>query len=82
MKNLLRISALAGALAVAATHPAPAQSCDALVTCFDYLPKHGYPDPSWQYSHQCCDLENHTTVWYVYIDSGSQWHLVSSTIPP
>jgi hypothetical protein len=70
-----------GALAI---RPATAArlTCDYLVTCYSNLPKSSYADPSWRYSHQCCDLQNHTTIWYVYIDSANRWHLVGSTIQP
>jgi hypothetical protein len=57
-------------------------NCDNLVTCFDYLPEHQTADPSWQYSHQCCDLQDHNTIWYVYIDFRGHWHLVSTNIQP
>jgi hypothetical protein len=52
------------------------------VTCYAYLPQYSYANPSWRYSHQCCDLQNHTTIWNVYIDSADNWYLVSSTIDP
>ncbi|HKI04706.1 MAG TPA: hypothetical protein VKK31_22185 [Thermoanaerobaculia bacterium] len=82
-KVLRTLIVLLFALVVIATRPAPAVSnCDYLVTCFDYLPKQGYPDPSWQYSHVCCDLNNHSTIWNVYIDFRGKWHLVSSNILP
>ena len=61
--------------------PAAAQTCDYLVTCFDYLPEHQTPHPAWQYSHQCCDLNDHTTIWYVYIDFADRWHLVRTQGP-
>ena len=48
-------------------------------TCFSDLPHYGYPDPSWQYSHQC---KEGTTIWYVYIDFRGKWKLCSSTILP
>lgn len=68
------------ALTALATRPATAATCSALVTCYSNLPKHSYPQSTWQYSHQCCDLQNHTTVWNVYIDRLGKWHLVSSNI--
>jgi hypothetical protein len=79
---LLALTVLLFAFGVFATQPAAATTCNHLVTCYAYLPKHPYPDPSWNYSHQCCDLDNHTTVWNVYIDFRGKWHLVSSNIQP
>jgi hypothetical protein len=83
-KLLLRsLTLLLFAFGVIATRPAPAaQTCDYLVTCYDYLPKSQFADPSWQYSHQCCDVNDHTTIWNVYIDFRNRWHLVSSNIQP
>jgi hypothetical protein len=78
---LLALTVLLFAFGVFATQPAAA-TCNNLVTCYAYLPEHSYPDPSWQYSHQCCDLEDHTTIWNVYIDFRGRWHLVGSNIPP
>ena len=83
MAKLLRtLVVLLFVLGVSAARPAVAATCDYLVTCFDYLPQHQYADPSWVYSHQCCDLCNHTTIWYVYIDFRGRWHLVSTNIQP
>ena len=79
---LLALTVLLFAFGVFAPQPAAATSCSYLVTCFAYLPEHSYPNSSWQYSHQCCDLEDGTTIWNVYIDFRGKWHLVSSTIPP
>ncbi|HEV7508946.1 MAG TPA: hypothetical protein VGS07_28985 [Thermoanaerobaculia bacterium] len=82
MTKLLRL--LAVLLFVFAARPAAATLCNngPMVTCFDYLPQYQTADPSWRYSHQCCDLHNHTTVWYVYIDSADNWYLVGTDIPP
>lgn len=80
-RSLLALTALLFAFGVFATQPAAA-ACNNLVTCYAYLPEHSYPHPSWQYSHQCCDLEDHTTIWNVYIDFRGKWHLVSSNIQP
>ena len=83
MTRFLRaLAVLLFAFCVFAPQPAAAATCNQLVTCYAYLPEHWYPDPSWQYSHQCCDLEDHTTIWNVYIDFRNKWHLVSSNIPP
>lgn len=79
---LLALTILLFAFGVLATQPAAASTCDYLVTCYAYLPEHQYPQSSWQYSHQCCDLEDHTTIWNVYIDFRGRWHLVSSNIQP
>jgi hypothetical protein len=80
MTRLLHtLTALLFAFAVLATTPAAAQTCSALPTCFK-LPKYSYPQPSWTYSHQCC--ENQNTVWNVYVDSLGRWRLVSSNILP
>jgi hypothetical protein len=79
---LLALTALLFAIGVFATQPAAATTCNNLVTCYAYLPEHQYADPSWTYSHQCCDLEDHTTIWNVYIDFRGRWHLVSSNIQP
>lgn len=83
MTKLLRtLTFLLFTFGVLAIRPATAQTCDYLVTCFDYLPEHQFADPSWQYSHQCCDLDDHTTIWNVYIDFRNRWHLVSTNIQP
>ena len=78
----LALALLPFAAGVFANQPAPAATCSNLVTCYAYLPEHQYPDPSWQYSHQCCDLEDKTTIWNVYIDFRGRWHLVRSNIQP
>ena len=83
MANLRRtLTFLLFAFGVLATRSATAQTCDYLVTCFDYLPEHQVAAPSWVYSHQCCDLQDHTTIWNVYVDFKGKWHLVSTSIPP
>jgi hypothetical protein len=85
MTRLLRLlPVLLIAFSTMAIRPATAArpACFGLVTCYSNLPKHQYADPSWRYSHACCDLDNHTTVWYVYIDSLNHWHLCGTTILP
>lgn len=62
------------AVTVFATGPAAA----IIPTCYN-LPKSNFADPSWTYSHQC---REGTRIWYVYIDTSGQWHLVSTTVMP
>lgn len=81
-KLLRRLTFLLFISGVLAALPATAQSCDYLVTCYAYLPEHQVAESLWVYSHQCCDLEDHTTIWDVYIDFRNRWHLVSTSIPP
>ena len=83
-KTLLRaLTVLLFVFGVFGTQPAAAgPTCDALVTCYGYLPEHQTANPAWRYSHQCCDLEDHTTIWNVYIDWRGKWHLVSTNIQP
>jgi hypothetical protein len=80
MTKLLRL--LAVLLFVLAARPAAAVQCNNLgmPLCFSYLPEYQTPDPSWRYSHQCCDQRDYTTVWYVYIDSAENWYLVYTNI--
>ena len=83
MTKVLRLLALF--LLVLAARPAASSSCRALVTCYS-LPQYYFADPSWQYSHQCCDIYDDTTVWNVFIDSADNWYLVRyydpNAIPP
>ena len=75
MPKFLRLLAvLLFVVAVLASRPAAAF----IPTCYD-LPKVGYADPSWTYSHQC---HEGTTIWYVFIDFRGNWYLVSSPILP
>jgi hypothetical protein len=80
---LSALTVLLFAFGVFATQPAAAYpTCDYdLVTCYSDLPEYSFADPAWQYSHQCCDLEDHTTIWNVYI-FGNRWYLVTSNIQP
>jgi len=82
IQKLLRL--LAVLLFVLAARPAAAAPCNngSMPTCFAYLPQYQYANPAWRYSHQCCDLNNHTTVWYVYIDTADNWYLVGTDIAP
>lgn len=85
MTRLLRVLtvSLFAVGAFATTQPATAAgSCSNLVTCYGYLPEHQTASSLWTYSHQCCDLEDGTTIWNVYIDPRGKWHLVSSGIEP
>lgn len=81
-KTLRALAVLLFVFAAFAAQPASAASCSNLVTCFDYLPEYQTPNPLWTYSHQCCDLDDGTTVWNVYIDFRGKWFLVSSNIEP
>jgi hypothetical protein len=83
MSKLLRVfAALLFVVTVFAAHPAAAQSsCDYLVTCFSDLPEHLTAQATWQYSHQCCDLQDHATIWHVYVDFRGRWHLVLNPGP-